>query len=237
MAEPIFPYPAPRVSNRSGTINVQFGSYSANFGRLGNSPNQYANRTFVNAYFDLPVGIYNFNLKEIKLTLPPGYTSQENILGVTYTLPTPTFLLEGALFNTPQELYDGTLLGGIIIPADKCGTYHHNSAGDDSMIELNTTIVQPNWKCQYYNLTTQFVPLNLRINNRNPTLNNVIGNNPNYWTDEPILTASTNPTWPWRNIDNTGTVVAYPVNSINNLINVVLTIEYNRINALPVNGV
>jgi len=235
----IFPFPAPRVSNKSGTINVQFGSYSTNFGQLGSSPGRYANRLFVDAYFGLPDGIYNFNIKEVAITLPPGYLTQQSISGTTYTLPTPTFLLEGALFNTPQQDYDGDfsgLRGGIIIPADKNGIYHHNGSGG-SYTELNTTVVQPNWKCQYFNLTTQYIPLNLRINNRNPTNNLFITNNPDYWFDEPIPTTSGNASWPWKTLNSDGTVADYPANSNRNLINVILTIEYNRIDAMPTNGV
>jgi len=241
MGEPIFPYPAPRVSNRSGTINVQFGSYSTNFGRLG-SPvgnQQYSGRAFVDTFFDLPLGIYNFNLKEVKITLPQGYQSQQAISLSTYTLPTPTFLLEGDLFNRPKDLYDqgGLVNGGLIIPAETNGIYHHNTSGNDSMVQLATTTVTPEWKCQYYNLTTQFIPLNLRINNRDPTVNLTLANNPNYWFDEPIPTTSTNPTWPWLCANAEGLVTTYPANSTRNLINVMLTIEYNRINALPLNGV
>jgi hypothetical protein len=239
MAEPIFPYPAPRVSNRSGTINVQFGSYSDNFGALGAPGSQYVNRTFVNAFVNLPVGIYSFNIKEVKITLPVGYLNQQNISGTVYTLPTPTFLLEGPFFSRPVDLYDsaGAINGGLIIPAEKIGTYHHNSAGDDTMIQLNTTTIYPDWKTQYYNLTAQFIPFNLRINNRNPTQNMTIGNNPNFWVDETIpITGSLNPTWPWLSHNNEGVVAPYSANSTRNLINVILTIEYNRINALPVNG-
>jgi hypothetical protein len=242
MAEPIFPYPAPRVSNRSGTINVQFGSYSTNFGQLGTSVGnqQYTGRAFVNTFFDLPLGIYNFNLKEVKITLPQGYPSQQLIGGSTYTLPTPTFLLEGAIFDRPNNLYDqnGFVEGGLIIPAETNGIYHHASTGNDSMVQLATTTVTPEWKCQYYNLNSQFVPLNLRIINRDPTVNLTLANNPNYWFDEPIpIGASTNPTWPWFCTNVEGVVSVYPPNSTRNLINVILTIEYNRINALPTNGV
>lgn len=239
MAATIFPYPAPRVSNKSGTINVQFGSYSTNFGQLGSSPGRYANRLFVDAYFGLPDGIYSFNIKEVKLTLPPGYSNQETISGTTYTLPTPCFLLEGALFNRPEQLYDTDFSGfngGLIIPADKSGLYHHSSSGEDAIMGLNTTTIQPNWKCQYFNLTTQFIPLNLRIVNRNPTNNLFITNNPDYWFDEPVPTASGNASWPWRSITNQGEVINFPANSTRNLINVILTIEYNRIDGLPVNG-
>jgi hypothetical protein len=236
----VVPYPAPRFSNKSGTITVQFGSYSTNFGLLGTSPGRYINRSFVNAFFNLPLGIYSFNLKEVALTLPPGYANQETIGGTVYNLPTPTFLLEGTLFNTPEQLYTtaaGTYNGGIIIPADKAGIYHHNSTGADTMVQLNTTVVQPNWKCQYFNLTSQFVPLNLRINNRSPTDIISIANVPNFWIDEPIPTISGNASWPWKGINNEGVVADYLANSDRNLINVILTIEYNRIDALPINGV
>lgn len=240
MAEPIFPYPAPRVSNRSGTINVQFGSYNDNFGALGAPGSQYANRLFVNAFVDLPLGVYSFNIKEVKITLPPGYLNQQSISGIVYNLPTPTFLLEGALFSRPLDLYDfpGFTNGGLIIPAEKNGIYHHTTTGDDAMIQLNTTTIYPDWKTQYYNLNTQFIPLNLRINNRSPTQNMAIGNNPNYWVDEPIpITASLNPSWPWQGINNEGVVAPFLANSTRNLINVILVIEYNRITTLPANGI
>jgi hypothetical protein len=242
MNEVIIPYPAPRVSNRSGTINVQFGSYSTNFGRLGPATGnqQYAQRSFVNAFFDLPLGYYSFNIKEVRITLPQGYQSQQLIAASTYTLPTPTFLLEGALFDVPLDVYEsgGAIDGGIIIPAEVNGIYHHATSGNDSMVNLSTTTITPNWKCQYYHLESQFVPLNLRINNRDPTVNLSLANNPNYWFDEPIpISGSTNPTWPWLCTNNEGQTALYAPNSTRNLMNVILTIEYNRINASPVNGV
>jgi len=240
MATSIFPYPAPRVSNKSGTTTIQFGSYSTNFGQLGSSPGRYANRLFVNAFVGLPYGVYSFNVKEISISLPPGYSTQQVISGSTYTLPTPTFLLEGALFNTPQQEYNDDLYelfnGGIIIPANKSSLYHHNSEGADALMGLNTTTVQPNWKCQYFNLTTGYIPLNLRIINRNPTNNLFITNNPDYWFDEPIPTASGNASWPWKSITNEGVVIDFPANSNRNLINVIITLEYSKIDTLPQNG-
>jgi hypothetical protein len=244
MAELIVPYPAPRVSNRSGTIQVQFGSYHPNFGKLGSTiPTRYSGRQFVNVYFNLPPGVYNFEIKQIQLTLPQGYLTEQLIGGTnTYTLPTPTFLLEGALFNTPQQLYEGQAFqnGGILIPAEVAGTFVHNNGAaiePESMIQLVTTTYKPNWKCQYMTLNTPFVPLNLRINNRNPNDNLVIDNLPNYWRDEPVPTDSGAESWPWRKVDEGGIIEPYLITSEENLMNVILTIEYNRISALPSNGV
>ena len=237
MAEPIFPYPAPRVSNRSGTINVQFGSYTLNFGRLGSSVGnqQYTGRAFCPVYFNLPAGIYNFDIKQIQVSQPQGYLSQETFVTKT-TLPSPSYLIEGSIFTNPTQLDDNSLASGIKINSTPSGTVYHSGI---AMKELTTTVINPEWKCQYVNLTaSQYVPMNLRICNRDPLQNlSVPEERINYFRDEPIaISGSNNTTWPWRCQDDAYNIVAYNAASQDNLFNVIMTIEYNRINALPPNG-
>lgn len=231
-------YPKPQLAQKTGTINLQFGSNTPNFGVLGESPNQYANRAFCNVYVGLPIGIYNFEIKQVQITLPPGYRSQEQLSSVTKTLPVPSFLLEGDLFNSPQIKYinDAASKGGMILTPN-AHTFHDTTGSSliKSMNELETITVNPNWKSQYFNLTGTSMQLNLRIRNRDPANNFVVGfqNALNYWVDEPIDTITANPTWPWLCIDQNHDIADYPVNSIGNLFNVIITLEYNRISGMP----
>jgi hypothetical protein len=232
-------YPKPQFSTKTGTINLQFGSNTPNFGVLGASPNQYTNRAFCDVYVGLPVGVYNFEIKQVQITLPPAYRSQETFPGpATRTLPTPSFLLEGDLFNSPQSKYinDPLSKGGMIL-SPTTQSFHDTSGVSliKSMTEMNTILVNPNWKCQYFNLTGTSMQLNLRIRNRNPANNFIVGfqNALNYWFDEPIDTITANPTWPWLCLDANHDIVDYPANSIENLFNVIITLEYNRISGMP----
>lgn len=239
----LIPYPAPSVNNKSGTINVQFGSYFANFGQLG-SPvgnNQYTGRLFCEVFTGLPTGIYNLEIKRIELSLPQGHESAELLGGTSKVLPNPTFLLDGDIFSSPLQQYNNfnaTGGGGIIINADSNGIFHHSTGTPviSMMKQLNTTVVYPNWKSQYVNLASNFIYLNLRIRNKNPT-NNLSSGLPSFWYDEPVLTASGNPNWNWLCIDGDESIEYYPANSKFNLFNVSITIEYNTISTLPAIGI